>query len=206
MSTTPAVTTRDLGIGYGSRLVARIQDLALDPGTVWLVTGPNGSGKTTLLKTLAGLLAPVSGVVSPAPRRGGGATVFCIRRRCCSRVAAPESRAQGARTGRGRLATEFGLADRLDRPAHELSHGMRQRAAIARAILARPAVLLLDEPEGGLDQSALAMWRAFVERVIQERTITLVIAAHRPAGLDGLSVQTIEIVSASSEGPTVLRS
>jgi ATP-binding cassette subfamily C protein CydC len=70
---------------------------------------------------------------------------------------------------------------------------MRQRAALARAILAGPAVLLLDEPEGGLDQSALGIWRAFATRVVNQAALTLIVAAHRPAGLEGLPVRTIAL-------------
>ena len=54
-----------LRVGYGRQVVAEIAELHLAPGMVWLVTGPNGSGKTTLLKTLAGLLRPVSGFITP---------------------------------------------------------------------------------------------------------------------------------------------
>ena len=70
---------------------------------------------------------------------------------------------------------------------------MRQRAALARAILSRPAVLLLDEPEGGLDETALAIWRSVASRLVSKREVTLVVAAHRPAGLEGLPVRPIEL-------------
>ncbi len=191
----PSVATRGLGVGYGRHVVAGVPDVALGPGSIWLVTGPNGSGKTTLLKTLGGLLPPVSGTVTPPPRRGPDAAVFVHSTPVLFRgslrhnlsVVAADANAVAL------VAAEFGLADRLDRPAYELSHGMRQRAALARAILSRPALLLLDEPEGGLDQSALAIWRSFATRVVDERRVTLVIAAHRPAGLEGLPVKTIEL-------------
>jgi len=193
----PLVTTRALGIGYGSRLVARVPDLDLAPGLVWLVTGPNGSGKTTLLKTLAGLLRPLAGRIAPEPRRGAGAGVYVhstpvlFRGTLRSNLAVTTSDA-GALSA---VAAEFGLTDRLDQPIHELSHGLRQRAALARAVLARPAMLLLDEPEGGLDASALHTWQSFAARVVSDRQITLVVAAHRPAGLEGLPVGTVKLTT-----------
>ncbi len=198
----PVLATRALGVGYGRHLVATIPDLDLAPGTVWLITGPNASGKTTLLKTLAGLLPAVSGAITPAPRRGPDACVFVhstpvlFRGSLRHNLSVPG----GGPDEVAAVANEFGLLDRLDQPIHELSHGMRQRAALARAILSRPAVLLLDEPEGGLDESALAMWRSFAARVAAERTITLVVAAHRPAGLEGLPVRTVELSAAVAGG------
>jgi ABC-type multidrug transport system ATPase subunit len=91
------------------------------------------------------------------------------------------------------VAAQFGLSDRLDQRASELSHGLKQRAALARAILARPTLLLLDEPEGGLDQSSLSAWQSFAARTAADRSCTLVVAAHRPAGLEGLPVSEIKL-------------
>jgi ABC-type multidrug transport system ATPase subunit len=196
MTMTAALRTQGLGVGYGRRLVAMIPDLELSPGFVWLVTGPNGSGKSTLLKTLAGLLPPHSGALAPAPRRGRGGTVFVHSTPVLFRGSLRRNLAVAAGDAAAAVdlvATEFGMADRLGQPVHELSHGMRQRAALARAILAGPAILLLDEPEGGLDQSALDMWRAFATRVVDQAALTLIVAAHRPAGLEGLPVRTIAL-------------
>jgi ABC-type multidrug transport system ATPase subunit len=184
-----------LRVGYGRQVVAEVRELHLAPGTIWLITGPNGSGKTTLLKTLARLLRPVSGVIAPLPPRGSGGAVFVHSSPVLFRGSLRHNLAVTGGTADEITAAahEFGLDDRLDQPVHELSHGMRQRAALARAVLSRPSLLLLDEPEGGLDESALALWRAFVTRVVGEGRITLVIAAHRPAGLEGLSVRMIEL-------------
>lgn len=189
------LSTRQLVVGYDNRAVCNVPDLELTAGTIWLFTGPNGSGKTTVLKTLAGLLPPVSGSIAPAPQPGRGGSVFVhsvpvlFRGSLRHNLALSDREAQQITAA----AAEFGLSDRLDQPARELSHGLRQRAALARATLAHPRLLLLDEPEGGLDESALAIWRQFAERTVRDKSFTLVVAAHRPAGLEGLPLSEIKI-------------
>ncbi len=187
--------TQGLEVGYNGRAVALIPDLVFGPGRVWLVTGPNGSGKTTLLKTLAALLPPVAGRVAPAVGRGPGAAVFVhstpflFRGTVRHNLALPGSTPAALEA----IAREFGLDDRLEEPVLQLSHGMRQRTAVARAALCGPRVLLLDEPEGGLDDQALARWRAFARAAVERGQMTLVVAAHRPAGLEGLPVEVIPL-------------
>ena len=82
------------------------------------------------------------------------------------------------------VAERFDLMDWLDVRTSELSHGIRQRVSLARAIVCAPRLLLIDEPEGGLDQSAAARWTAFLESAVREARMTVVIAAHRPSTLD----------------------
>ena len=197
MNAAATLTTRGLTVGYSNQTVCAIPDLELSPGTIWLFTGSNGSGKTTLLKTLAGLLPPVSGSISPAPQAGKGGSVFVhsvpvlFRGSLRHNLALSEHDSQKVAA----TAADFGLADRLDQPARELSHGLRQRAALVRAILARPRVLLLDEPEGGLDQSALETFQSFAARAVNDRDLIVVVAAHRPSGLSGLPVATYNLTT-----------
>lgn len=152
----------------GWREVLRGVDLTLSPGTVTALFGPNGAGKSTLVRILAALLRP-----------GGGAVLW--RGRPLARVAA-DYRAQLGVVGHatylyGHLTAEenlrfygrlYGVPDLgrragevlalvgLEREAREpvasFSRGMQQRLAIARALLHRPSLLLLDEPFTGLDQ------------------------------------------------------
>ena len=200
------VTTRALRVGYGGRAIAAIPDLALAPGHVWLVAGRNGSGKTTLLKTLARLLPPVGGLITPELPRGRHGAVFVHSAPWLFRGSLRHNLQLVARdaTRVDALVAQFGLERWLDQPVEHLSHGLRQRTAIARAILCDPQLLLLDEPEGGLDESAMSAWRAFAGTIVERQDVTLVIAAHRPAGLDGLPVRTVDL-PAPRDGSAVRR-
>jgi len=157
-------------------------DLEIAAGEVFGLLGPNGAGKTTTLRILCGLLEPTEGSV-----RVGG---FDVRseplraRRCFSFVpdGAPlyanlSPKQHLALVGRlhgldeahiraesARLLEVLELADRADDPVAEFSRGMRQKTALACAILPRPALLILDEPLNGLDASTTAMFKEVLRR------------------------------------------
>lgn len=188
---TPAMTLTDLVIGYGGRAVARVSDTELAMDRVWVVTGPNGSGKTTLLKTLGGLLSPVAGAVTPPPVPGSSGCVFVHSTPVLFRGTVRSNLALTADvTGVESVARAFGLTDWLDRPVRELSQGIRQRTSIARAVARSPRVLLVDEPDGGLDNRARELWAEFVRSAVADRRMTIIVAAHR---LEPLGVQTEHI-------------
>ena len=163
----PLVELRNLRAGYGRIEVLHGIDLAVPAGAVTAVLGPNGAGKTTTLRVLAGLHAATSGDVLLGGRRLNGARPDDLARAGLCLV--PE--------GRGifpnltvkenlRVATHAGrplaeveadafaafprLAERRDQVAGTMSGGEQQMLALARAVAARPAVLLLDELSMGL--------------------------------------------------------
>ena len=161
------MTLTDLVIGYAGRGVARVANRELTADRAWIVTGPNGSGKTTLLRTLAGLLPPVSGTVTPSPTRGSSGCVFVHSTPVLFRGTVRSNLAMTApASGLESVASAFGLTEWLDRPVHELSQGIRQRTSIARAVARSPRVLLLDEAEGGLDDRARELWADFVRSAV----------------------------------------
>ena len=154
---------------YGWRWALRDASLALAPGETLAVLGKNGSGKTTLLKTLAGLLRPTRGEVRVGGEplsRGAKARIGLLSHEpmLYKGLTMRENLAYAARLfGVGRaearermnaLADALGVSERLDEPARALSRGLAQRAALARALLHEPDVVLLDEPFSGLDPEA----------------------------------------------------
>jgi ABC-2 type transport system ATP-binding protein len=161
------LTARGLTRSFGRHVAVAHADVALQSGTITGLIGPNGAGKTTLLLMLAGLLAPDAGTVAVDGRDVEPAE---LRRHCgwmpdvfgtwdsltASEILSTFGRLHGqsrteARDRAAELLEMVHLPEFADRPAHELSRGQKQRLGLARALVDRPAVLLLDEPASGMD-------------------------------------------------------
>jgi ABC-type multidrug transport system ATPase subunit len=184
---------------FGRVAVLRSLDLDVPWGQVLAVLGPNGSGKTTLLKALATLTSPDAGSIHVAgldlARHGAH-----VRR--LIGVVTHETMLYGDLTGAENLsvharlfgiedegpvidsvAERLGISDLLETRTGTLSHGMRRRFSIARSLLHDPPILLLDEPESGLDQEALALFRRVVEGFSEERRTVLITTHNLERGL-----------------------
>jgi heme ABC exporter ATP-binding subunit CcmA len=150
---------------FGPLIALAPLDLRLPTGSSVAVMGANGAGKTTLLRVIAGLAAPTSGIVRVAgvDRRRAGPGLRALLgyvghdRMLYGELTVRENLAfhadlQGLpRDVVAEVAATFDLGSVLDRPVRTLSRGNTQRAALARALLHDPAILLLDEPYTGLD-------------------------------------------------------
>ena len=168
----PSVEVWNVHKSYGRRAALRGVDLSVRPGRTLAIVGPNGAGKTTLLRVLATLARPSSGTVricgvdavadSVAARRHVGvvlATTFLYDELTGAENLAHHARLYGVRDAGQRaaqLAEMLGVQGRLHDRVGTYSRGMAQRLAIARALLHCPDVLLLDEPDAGLDPAATA--------------------------------------------------
>jgi len=163
----------DLTAAYGSVPVLNGVSLRLGKGEVLALLGRNGVGKTTLLRTMIGLLPPLSGTITLADEPIAGLSTHTISRRgvalvpqgrgILAKLSVRENLLVGGRAAIGRSPVPIGeivarfpiLADRLDQAGGTLSGGQQQQLAVARALSARPTVMLLDEPTEGIQPNVV---------------------------------------------------
>ena len=186
-----------LSAGYGRIPVLHGIDLAIEPASITTVLGANGAGKTTLLRTLSGLLRPSAGRVVLEGRDLSAVPVEDLVRHGLVHV--PEGRGVIAeltveenlrlggmwRGNREKAETTRGidevyemfepLARRRGSRGHQLSGGERQMLALGRALIARPKVLLLDEPSLGLAPAIVSQIMALLRRLRDERGIAVLL-------------------------------
>lgn len=210
----PVLELRGAAFGYAGRPVVTDVDLTVRRGEVVAVLGPNGSGKTTLVKGLLGLSEHLSGEVSvlgtPLARLRDRTRVGYVPQRHTlvggvrATVAEvvdtgllpsrpwwrPASRAERERV---REAVDVaGLGDRLRFDVDSLSGGQQRRVLIARALVARPEVLVMDEPTAGVDRASQAVLAEVLHRLADEGT-TLVVVTHELAALHGIVDRIVEV-------------
>jgi ABC-2 type transport system ATP-binding protein len=168
----------------------------VESGDVVALLGPNGAGKSTLIRTLGTTVLPDAGTATVAghdvirdamARRSIGLVIgdershywrLSGRRNLAffAALAGISRREAGDRTAR--LLDEVELADAADRPVFEYSSGMRARLSLARALLADPPVLLLDEPTRSLDPLAASRFRESVAHLADKRQAAVLFATH----------------------------
>ena len=196
--------------------------LSVGTGTITALVGPNGAGKTTLLRCLAALEQPYGGKVSidgldtvQSPReihaRLGYLPDFyglyddLTVRRCLAYAGRAHGIAPAlVAAAVEKAATRAGILDRLETRAGELSRGLRQRLAIAQAIVHEPRVLLLDEPAAGLDPQARRDLSALLVS-LKESGMTLVVSSHILAELEDYSTEMIIMESGRIAGGSPIK-
>ena len=204
-----AVEVSSLVKKFGSRAAVDGIDLTLDGGDCLAVFGPNGAGKTTLLRLIAGLLKPTSGQVRLAgvnvrQDTAARARVGLISHH--SMLYAPltvrenldfTARLYGLDDRKAAIASaleQLSMTDRADTPVRTLSRGLQQRVSIARAIVHRPNVVLLDEPYSGLDEAGAGALTSLL-RGLREGGATLIMVTHNVA--EGLALASHAAIMAA---------
>lgn len=178
--------------GEGPSAVHALEDadLAFPEGSFVCIVGPSGCGKTTLMQTLAGFLAPTSGTVSldgrvvtgPGPERGvvfQQPALFPWMSVAANAGFGPRMRHDpGGQERVQRWLRTVGLWEFRDRYPYELSGGMQQRLAIARALCNEPKVLLMDEPFGALDALTRERMQEELHAVWRRTGMTVLFITH----------------------------
>ena len=185
------LATHDLSKRYRGRTVVDRVSIAVERGDVYGFLGPNGAGKSTTLRMLLGLVRPSGGRVElfgqPLGDRRALARVGAIvespslytylsgrdnlRMLADLSGGAPASRLEEA-------LARVDLRDRADDPVRIYSHGMKQRLAIAAALLPRPELIILDEPTNGLDPMGIRDMRDLVRSLAADDGITVLLSSH----------------------------
>lgn len=199
------ISVENVTVVFGRTLALDEIDIEIGPGITG-VFGPNGSGKSTLLKAIAGLLKPTTGRIAIDGSDGGRDE--SLRRRIgfaghgsglYGRLTLQENlelfaSLYGADTTRtGQLMDDLGLSEFAERPVSDLSAGSKRRAAVARALVHDPEVLLLDEPYANVDDEAC-------------EAISRAIATWKEEGKTGLvATHGAKKVRAYADGGIILR-
>ena len=181
---------KDVSLSFGALEVLRGASLALEQGERIAITGPSGCGKTSLLHVIAGLLHPDSGLV-----RNRAAHTACVFQepRLLPWLSADENVSIVIPHGtQGQdalmLLKKLGLADSAEKHPCELSGGMQQRAALARALAYAPDLLLLDEPFRALDAASKAL---AIDAVNERADCAVILVTHSPEEADALGCRII---------------
>ncbi|MEZ4552697.1 MAG: ABC transporter ATP-binding protein [Dehalococcoidia bacterium] len=206
MTAAPAIEVRGLSKRYGASTVLNAVDLELAPGSKTALVGANGAGKSTLLAILSTLVVPNDGRARIAGfdvqregvevRRRIG--VLSHRPMLYEDLTPLENllffsalyRVPGAHARAEAFLRLLGLWSRRAEPVSVLSRGYHQRLGIARALIHSPEVLLLDEPETGLDGEGMELLDGLM---LHERSFTVLAATHRVDRVEGWADAVVRV-------------
>jgi ABC-type Mn2+/Zn2+ transport system ATPase subunit len=182
----------DVSLGYGARTVLQHLHFEVRPGEFWFFLGPNGGGKTTLLKAVLGLLPPQVGQLWLAPAFASRERLGFVPQRCDLNPTLPTTVREfvllglvGIKVSRAeqneRLAwalEKMGLSGLAGQNYWSLSGGQRQRALVARALVRRPTLLVLDEPTNNLDLPTEDALLQLLDALNKEEDLTVLFVSH----------------------------
>jgi NitT/TauT family transport system ATP-binding protein len=180
------------GSGTGGIVAVENIDLAISPGEFVSVVGPSGCGKSTLLRMIVGLVPVSAGAISVFGKAVHGPVTDCgivfqqptllewrsVLENVLFNVDMRGLKPAAYRERAMQLLETVGLSEFADKRPHELSGGMKQRTAIARALVHEPPLLLMDEPFGALDALTREQMRLDLERIWLETKKTVLFITH----------------------------
>jgi len=170
-----------ISVRYGASEVLRDVSLGIEPGEIVTIVGPNGSGKTTLLRAILGAVPVSAGRIATAP----GLAIGYVPQRLHVDPTLPITVERFLRLPGGALRDDIatalsraGVPEIAERQMSQLSGGQLQRVLLARALVVRPGLLLLDEPTAGLDQPGSAAFYRLIDEVRRETGCAILMISH----------------------------
>lgn len=175
------VEVEDLSVVYGAQSVLSRVSLRIEPGEIVTIIGPNGSGKTSLLRAIIGAVTPAKGRIT----RAAGVRFGYVPQRLHIDPTLPITVARFLQLPGGvaptdivRALSEAGVPDLSSRQMSQLSGGQFQRVLLARALIGKPDLLLLDEATQGLDQPGSAAFYRQIEEVRRSTGCAVLMISH----------------------------
>ncbi|MBD3679685.1 MAG: metal ABC transporter ATP-binding protein [Rhodobacteraceae bacterium] len=175
------IETHGMTVRYEAVPVLSNVDFAIEKGEIVTVVGPNGSGKSTLIKALLGVLKPTAGTV----RQADGLRIGYVPQKLhidptlpmtvMRFLSLPHRHTEAERI---EMLARVGVTGVGARQMADLSGGQFQRVLLARALLAKPDILILDEPTQGLDQPGIAGFYRLIEDVRAETGVAVLLVSH----------------------------
>jgi ABC-type Mn2+/Zn2+ transport system ATPase subunit len=189
----PLVSLQNVTLGYDSETVLQNVDLTIYPGDLIGLAGPNGSGKTTLFRAVLGLLPILSGVLSRnCPLSDFGyvpqsaaldpqfplSTGEVVEMGAYGRVRSYELFPAQEKKQVGEVLDQVGLRHLAARPFFSLSGGQKQRILIARALMVKPKIMILDEPLSGVDEESRKSISELLVRLTRRNGLAIFFSSH----------------------------
>ena len=200
MSAAPLLAATDVAFAYGRDAVLEGVSLAVAPGEFVALAGPNGSGKSTLLRILLGLRAPDAGNVelfgrapselterwrlgyvpqrAVVPEHLPATVEEVVAAGCLSRRGWRRGLTAADRVDVAHALESVRLTERAGDPLRELSGGQQQRVLIAKALVSRPDLLVLDEPVAGVDTESQGQFRDALVHLVEEHGSGVLLVSH----------------------------
>ncbi len=211
MNTKIAVETKNLCKVFDGKSVLNHLEIRVDQGEIYGILGTNGAGKTTLLKLIAGLLEPTEGGAYVLGENSWeqrdkvlsniGSLIevpYFYEHLSASQNLSIHLEYMGVSADIGKVLRDVGLSDTGNKPVSKFSLGMRQRLGIARSIIHRPKILLLDEPINGLDPFAIREMRELFI-LLKNKGMTILLSSHNLSEIE----QTVERVLVIANGTLI---
>ena len=201
--------TNHLTKTIGGRKIVRDVDIHIRKGEIYGFLGPNGAGKTTVMKMLTNIWKPTGGSIEIFGKQLA-ADSYDVLKRMGSIIEFPVFYEHLSGLENLRLHSEYmgyycpgslenalemlHMTDDADKPVKSYSLGMKQRLGIARAVLCRPELLILDEPTNGLDPAGMKQIRELLKTLCEDYGITVMISTHILSEIESIA-DTVGVIS-----------